>query len=458
MMETDPTRFSLLFVDDDPQILSLLKKAFAGENYHIHTALNGEDALLILSETHVDAALVDLKLPGIDGFSLLKKIREAYPEVMAAIFTGYGGVEEAVRAMKLGAVDFLEKPFSSARVKALIAQFHRIWELREENRNLKARVEPRFGFDPLVGKSTAMLTLKELIVQVGPSRSTILLQGETGTGKELAARAIHAHSPRARNIFVPVDCAAISETVMESELFGHTRGAFTGAHISTLGLIRSAHKGTLFLDEVGELSPAIQAKLLRTIQEKEVRPVGSTRSYPVDIRILAATHRDLAAEVARGLFREDLYYRLNVLTIRVPPLREMKEDIPILMAHFLKCFSSSDSPVRDISPEALRCMERYDWPGNIRELENLVRRAVALGKGDRIRPEDLPSTIYASAPKKTSPVGDPSSGSSLAFYEIAAIKNALSLSKNNRKEAARILGVGEATLYRKLKKYGMREA
>ena len=454
-METDPSKFSLLFVDDESQILSLLSKTFAKEDYNIHTALNGEDALTLLAETKIDAALVDLKMPGMSGFSLLKEIRERYPEIMVFILTGYGSVEDAVHAMKFGAVDFLEKPFSPERLLALMAQTYQIWELREENKNLRAKVGSRFSFDPLVGQSTIMLELKELIAQVGPSRSTILIQGETGTGKELVARAIHAHSPGARNTFVPVDCAAISETVMESELFGHTKGAFTGAHISTLGLIRSAEKGTLFLDEVGELSPATQAKLLRTIQEREVRPVGSSQSYPVDIRVLAATNRDLAAEVVRGLFREDLYYRLNVLTIHVPPLRDMKEDVPILAAYFLKRFFSSRSPVREISEESLLCMERYDWPGNIRELENVIRRAIALGKGDSILPEDLPSNIYTLPFLKPPESTGLSSGGSLASYEIAAIKNALVQSGSNRKQAARILKIGEATLYRKIKKYGI---
>ncbi|MFH1480964.1 MAG: sigma-54 dependent transcriptional regulator [Pseudomonadota bacterium] len=454
-METDLPRFSLLFVDDDPQILSLLEKTFAKENYQIHTALNSKDALAIFAETRIDAALVDLKMPGMDGFTLLKRIKEGYPEIMVSILTGYGSVEDAVQAMKLGAVDFLEKPFSPPRLRAFMAQIYRIWELREENKNLRAAVESRFAFDPLVGKSTAMLEMKDLIAQVGPSSSTILIQGESGTGKELVARAIHAHSPRARNTFVPVDCAAISETIMESELFGHTKGAFTGAHISTLGLIRSAGKGTLFLDEVGELSPAPQAKLLRTIQEKEVRPVGSSQSYPVDIRVLAATNRDLATEVAKGLFREDLYYRLNVLTIRIPPLRELKEDIPLLAAHFLKRFSTTQSPVKKISQEALLCMAEYDWPGNIRELENVIRRAIALYKGDSILPEDLPLNIYTPPSLKAPESTGLSSRGSLASSEIAAIKNALAESGNNRKKAAQILKIGEATLYRKIKKYGI---
>ena len=455
-METDPSRFSLLFVDDDPQILSLLQEIFAREDYHIHTALNGEDALVILAQTRIDAALVDLKMPGMDGLTLLKEIRTRYPGIMVSILTGHGSVEDAVKAIKWGAVDFLEKPFSTARLLTFMAQLCRIWELKEENKNLRARVGSRFVFDPLVGGSAIMLELKELIAQVGAARSTILIQGETGTGKKLVARAIHAHSPRARHSFVPVDCAAISETVMESELFGHAKGAFTGAHIATLGLIRSAAKGTLFLDEVGELSAATQAKLLRTIQEKEVRPVGSVQSHPVDIRVLAATNRDLAAEVVRGFFREDLYYRLNVLTIHVPPLRDIKEDISSLATHFLKRFSTSRSPVKEISEESLLCLERYDWPGNIRELENVIRRAIALGKGNRILPEDLPENIYTPPFLKPPESIGLSLESSLASYEIAAIKNALAQSGSNRKKAARILKIGEATLYRKIRKYGIK--
>jgi len=455
-METDSSKFSLLFVDDDPQVVSLLKRILAKREYQIHTASHAKDALIILSQTDIDVAFVDLVMPGMGGFPLLKEIRTKYPDIMVAILTGHGSVEHAVKAMKLGAVDFLEKPFSPERLKALVAQFHQIWELKQENRRLKATVENRFVFDPFVGQSSDVLALKELIVRVAPTQSTILIQGETGSGKELVARAIHAHSPRAKNAFVPVDCAAISETVMESELFGHIKGAFTGAHMTTLGLIRSAQKGTLFLDEVGELPFAVQAKLLRTIQEKEVRPVGSSQCHPVDIRILAATNRDLVTEVAKGLFREDLYYRLNVLTIRVPPLRDIKEDIPMLAEHFLKCFSSSQSPVKAISKEALNCMKQYHWPGNTRELENIVRRAIALGRGDSMLPEDLPSNIYTPKISRSSGSPEVPNLGSLASYEITAITNALAQTKNNRKEAARLLEIGEATLYRKMRKYGLR--
>ncbi|MBU0987745.1 MAG: sigma-54-dependent Fis family transcriptional regulator, partial [Proteobacteria bacterium] len=270
--------------------------------------------------------------------------------------------------------------------------------------------------------------------------------------KELIARAIHYHSSRSKNNFVPVDCSTISEAIMESELFGHVKGAFTGAHVSTLGLIRSADKGTLFLDEVGEFSRFIQVKLLRTIQEKEVRPVGSTKNYQVDVRIIGATNRDLAYEVAQKNFREDLFYRLNVVTLNVPPLRDRREDIPLLAKYFIKRLSTDISPVNDVSHEALACVESYDWPGNVRELENIIRRATALGKGTTILPEDLPPNIYI-PPSTPSRIVNHSTEGSLASHEKAAIKNALAKSKNNRRNAARILGTSEATLYRKIRKY-----
>jgi len=451
-MNNAQSKFSLLLVDDEPQVLSVLEEIFSREGYHTHTALSGQDALALLGKTRIDAALIDLKMPGMDGLSLLKEIRKSYPLIMVIILTGFGGVSDAVEAIKLGAVDFLEKPFPPEGLRARVAQLHKIWELREENRNLRAKIGFQFGFDQLVGNSTPMLRLKDMITQVGPTDATILVQGETGTGKELVSRAIHYHSPRSENSFVPVDCASISETVMESELFGHVKGAFTGAHVSTLGLIRAADKGTLFMDEVGELSPSIQVKLLRTIQEKEVRPVGSSRSYEIDVRILAATNRDLVGEVAQGNFREELLYRLNVLTINVPPLRDRKEDIPLLARYFLKRFSTDYSPVKKISKEALFCLENYSWPGNIRELENVIRRVIALGTEGTLLPEDLPPNLYGPPGKASQGIARPSDDS-LAAYEKTCIQNALAKSGNNRKRAAQILGIGEATLYRKITKY-----
>jgi DNA-binding NtrC family response regulator len=298
-----------------------------------------------------------------------------------------------------------------------------------------------------------MLRLKERIAQVGPTDASVIIEGETGTGKELVARAIHHHSHRSHHVFMPVDCGAIAESVIESELFGHVKGAFTGAHDASQGLIRSANRGTLFFDEVGELPLAMQVKLLRTIQEREVRPVGSPRSYPIDVRIVAATNKNLAKEAAVGRFREDLLYRLNVVRIHVPPLREHREDIPLLARFFVRDFRTSVSRVKDISREAIECLERYVWPGNIRELANVIRRATALGAGDSILPEDLPRHIYA-GPEAAGRSVEPEDGT-LEAYEKAAIRNALAASRGNRKKAARILGIGEATLYRKIARYGL---
>lgn len=445
-------KFSLLLVDDEPPILELLKEAFTEDNYQIYTSSDGREALKTLKRVIIDAALIDLIMPEMDGLALLKKIRKQFPTIMVIMLTGHGGIREAVKATQLGAIDFLEKPFEVNALRIRIRQLHRIWQLNEENRKLRVGINYKFGYHDLVGNSTAILKLKEMIARIGHTDTTILIQGETGTGKELVARAIHYHSPRCDNSFVPVDCAAISETVMDSELFGHVKGAFTGAHTDTSGLIRSADKGTLFLDEVGDLTPAIQVKLLRTLQEREVRPVGASRSFPVDVRILAATHRDLAQEVEQGNFREDLYYRLDVLTMNVAPLRDRKEDIALLTRYFLRRFANDVSPVTDVSQEILCYLENHDWPGNIRELENVIRRAVALGRSNFIQLEDLPPSLYTQ-PIAPSQSVDCSPGDSLAAYEIVAIRNALAKSGGNRTRAAKVLKIGEATLYRKIKKY-----
>ena len=446
-----PSLFSLLIVDDDPKILSSLKRIFYQEDYQVHTAPSGEEALEALKNFPINAVLTDLKMPGMDGLSLLKEIREDYPCTMVILLTGQGGVQEAVTAIKMGAADFLEKPFSQEGLRARVAQLHQIWKLKQENERLKESLRSRFEYDRLVGNSTALLRLKDTIAQVGPTDVSVLIQGETGTGKELVAHAIHHHSHRILHPFVPVDCASISESIMESELFGHVKGAFTGAHTSVPGLIRSAHEGTLFLDEIGELPLLFQTKLLRVIQEREVRPVGSSKSYPVDIRIIAATNRNLEEEVKEGHFREDLFYRLNVVTLTIPSLMERKTDTALLARHFLKRFSNELSPVEDISREALLCLENYNWPGNVRELENVIRRAVALGRNKLILPEDLPSHICPPGPPTI--VQSPPSGDTLAAYEKAAIENALQKSEGNRKKAAHILDIGEATLYRKIKQF-----
>jgi DNA-binding NtrC family response regulator len=449
-------QFSLLLVDDEPAILSSLKRIFRRAPYEIHTAENGMAAMEILSRNPIDAALVDLKMPEMDGMELLEKIKANWPAVHVVMLTGYGGVKEAVEAIKLGAADFLQKPFEAETIDARINQIYHIWRLEQENQRLRDRIQFKFGYDQLIGNSTIMLKLKKMILQVAGADAPVLIQGETGTGKELVARAIHHHSPRHPYPFVAVDCASISETVMGSELFGHVKGAFTGAHESTIGLIRSADKGTLFLDEVGELSLSMQVKLLRTIQEKEVRPVGASQNFPVDVRLLAATNRNLEEEVAEGRFRQDLYYRLNVIVLGAPSLEARPDDIPLLVRHFIQQFATPASTVQRISNEALGCLSSYDWPGNVRELENVIRRAVAMGQEESIRPCDLPESFNGGS-CSAGPGSDAVSMDSLAAYEEAAIRNALLKCDGHRKKTADLLGIGEATLYRKLNKYKILE-
>jgi DNA-binding NtrC family response regulator len=445
-------QFGLLIVDDEPAIVGSLKRIFRKAPYILYSAGSGMEALDLLKVSAVDAALVDLRMPQMDGLQLLKQMRRSYPHVKVVMLTGYGGVKEAVEAIQSGAVDFLQKPFESETIEARISQLYHIWRLELENRRLRERLQFQFGYDQLIGNSTAMLKLKKMVLQASGTDASVLIQGATGTGKELVARAIHHHSARKEHPFVPVDCGSISETVMGSELFGHVKGAFTGAHESTRGLIRSADKGTLFLDEIGELSLSMQVKLLRTIQEKEVRPVGASQSCPVNVRFLAATNRNLEEEVDQGRFRQDLYYRLNVVVVGVPSLEARPDDIPLLSRYFIEKFSSPASPVMRISKDAQACLNAYDWPGNVRELENAMRRAMALGQGETVLPADLPEKIHGGH-HQCSPSSDGISANSMAAYERAAIRNALLKCHGHRKKAASMLAIGEATLYRKLNKY-----
>ena len=444
--------FSLLIVDDEHLVIDSLRRFFRKDEYQIHSAQNGNDALSFMRNTTVDLALIDLKMPEMDGMTLLKNIKEEFPAVIVIMLTGYGGIKDAVQALKLGANDFIEKPFSPVELHNKVQQLWTIWQLKQINVQLRNGMSEKFHYKNLIGDAPPMLQLKHFIAQIGISDISVLIQGESGTGKELVARAIHHHSPRSEQPFIPVDCASLSETVIESELFGHVKGSFTGAHMDTPGLVRAAEKGTLFLDEVGELPLSMQAKLLRTIQQREVRPVGSTKTFKVDVRILAATNRNLADEVYAGKFREDLFYRLNAVLLEVPPLRERKEDIPDLVSFFLKKFQIGSSAICNISPEALHCLEAYKWPGNVRELENVILRAVALSPNKIIHPADLTRSISGHENTGgTFPVEV--QGDSLEAYEKAAIANALKKNNGNRRLAAQVLGIGEATLYRKLKNY-----
>ncbi|MBM9616420.1 sigma-54-dependent Fis family transcriptional regulator [Desulfobulbus rhabdoformis] len=439
--------FSILAIDDDPMFLRSLKRILINTPYEIATKSDPLQGLTALATKPYDLVLLDLKMPGRDGMSVLEEIMQNYPDLIVLMLTGHGGVQDAVKAVKLGAADFLEKPCPPNILCKVLAHYFAVWEQRKllENVNQQA-----FDFPDLVGESPAIEEMKNLIARVAVSDAPVLVLGESGTGKELAARAIHHHSLRKNGPFVVIDCAAINESVLESELFGYEKGAFTGADRPTQGLIRAADGGTLFFDEIGELPLKMQAKLLRTLQEREVRPVGSTKSQPVDIRVIAATNRDLEQEVAKGHFRADLFFRISAIPIIQPPLRERSEDIPLLVTHLLENLST-DRP-KEMGADALRLLQAYHWPGNVRELQNVLRRALALAEEEVILPADLPATLVVdcACEKDCSPEND-----SLEAYEQTAVENALRKTGNNKRQAANLLGISEATLYRKLKQFGL---
>lgn len=443
--------FTLLIVDDDISILESLKRLFYKNGYRILLAENGKKGLEIIKSTHVDLMLLDLKMPGMDGFEVLDRAIKFNPSLKVIILTGHGGVKEAVLAVQKGALDFLIKGESTELLNNRILQVYEHWQLEQENNALRRKNAEQFEFDSLIGESAAMVQLKKLITRVAPTDSTVLIQGESGTGKELIAHALHHHSERRDKPFVAIDCASISETVLESELFGHERGSFTGAENSFQGVIRSAESGTLFLDEIGEISLGMQAKLLRAIQERSIRPVGSTKFYKVDIRIIAATNKNLLNEVADSAFRQDLYYRLSTVTLTAPPLRKRENDIFLLTEYFLEqCSASLGKPI-SVSEEVLDLFARYEWPGNIRELDNILRGAAVFSDNGIIKASDLPPVFQNSPPPNEQTLNL----MTLEAMEKEAIKKALTLSKNNRKEARKMLAISEATLYRKIKKYNL---
>lgn len=445
--------FTILVVDDELFVHHSLKRTFAKKNYNFLTAMKGVEALQKLVENSVDLVILDLKMPGMDGMTVLKEIKQLCPDLKVIILTGHGGVSEAVEALKYGASDFIEKGGAPEILRTRIKDIYESWLLKVQNTKLKEDLSTQFSFPAMIGESTPIKRLKDMIFRVAPTDTTVLIQGESGTGKELVARAIHHHS-NSSGPFVPVDCASISENVIESELFGHSKGAFTGADSATVGLIRSADNGTLFLDEIGELSVTVQAKFLRAIQERIVRPVGSTKSFPVNIRIVAATNRDLLSEVAGKTFRQDLYYRLSTVTLTSPPLRDREGDIELLTEQILNNYINDSQNSITILEEALKLIKRYTWPGNIRELENVLRSAAVFANKGLITAEDLPpelaeNCISSPDDNTTIPPG------TLASYELRAIKEALRATQNNRRKASEILDIAEATLYRKIKQYNL---
>ncbi len=381
----------ILVVDDEEIVCISCRRILTEAGYEVHTRLSGPEGLSLLAEEPCDLAIVDLKMPGMDGMELLQAIKLGHPHLPVIMITGYSTVESAVEAMKAGACDYLPKPFTPAQVEMIVQRALDNQSMRLENLYLRGEIQSKYGFENIVGRSPKMQEIYRLIAKVAPTPSTVLITGESGTGKELVARAIHYHSQRKDRQFIPVDCAVLSENLLESELFGHVKGSFTGAIVSKPGLFQVADGGSLFLDEIGNISPAMQSKLLRVIQEREFTPVGGTKLKKVDIRLIAATNKNLQEKIKEGSFREDLFYRLNIVPIHLPPLRERQEDIPLLVQHFLLkyCQEMGKNPKR-ISPAVLERLTRYTWPGNIRELENIIERAVIMSDEEEIFPQNFP--------------------------------------------------------------------
>ena len=443
---------AILVVDDDAVARQLLAEALRKDGYDVEIAAGGADAIALGETKRFDVVLTDIRMGEVDGLAVLREFRQRSPETAIVLLTAFGSMDGAIEAIKQGAYDYLAKPFKKEEIRLVVRRSLEHSRLVRENARIRGELRERQG-SPLIGSSPAMLEVYKLVARVSAGKSTVLLEGESGTGKELAARAVHANSPRRDRPFVPVNCAALPETLLESELFGHERGAFTGAVASKRGLFEAADQGTLFLDEIGDIGPALQVKLLRVIQEQEVRHVGGTASVKVDVRIVAATNRDLAQMVKDGKFREDLFYRLNVVRIVMPPLRERREDIPMLAHHFLqKATVSSNQPVRGFVPETMALLERYHWPGNVRELENVIERTVSLAPGPLIMPDDLPETVRKA---EAAPAGGDESLLSLEEVEKRHLGKVLRETGGNKVRAARILGIDRRTLYRMAERFGM---
>jgi len=454
----------ILLVEDESALRSAVAERLGDEGYVVTEAGSGEEALARLEEFAFDVLVTDLRLPGIDGAALLDQALDRYPDVVAVVMTGFGTVRDAVAMIKRGAADFVTKPFQLDELLHVLATALEQRRLKAENAYLRSQLEARYGFGGLVGRSRAMRDLCQLLETVAATSATILVVGETGTGKELVARAIHHGSARRTQRFVALNCSAIPETLLEAELFGHVRGAFTGAVGSRQGRFEQAHRGTLFLDEVGTMSVPLQMKLLRVLQEREVERVGDSQPIKVDVRVIAATNSDLGRMVREGTFREDLYYRLNVIQVQLPPLRDRREDIPLLVQHFLERFGREQQPARPgvtMAQETMRALMAYSWPGNVRQLENVVERALALSPGrSQIDPTALPQEVLGAAGAAVAGPSMPAGGidleAVLAETERVLVTGALERTGGNKHQAARLLGLKRTTLVEKLKRMNRR--
>ncbi len=449
---------TILVVDDDRAHRTMLRTLLSGWGYKIVEADDGQVAIEKVHEQAFDMILMDIRMLKVSGLEALDGIKTYNPAIPVIIMTAYSSVETAVEALKKGAYDYLTKPLDFDELRLAMERAMDHSQLKEENRLLRETLGSNFDRQNIIGRSTAMVKLLETVAQVAPSEATVLIRGDSGTGKELIAGAIHFNSPRKDGSFVKVNCAAITETLLESELFGHEKGAFTGAHRLKEGRFRQADGGSLFLDEVSEMSLGMQVKLLRALQEREITRVGGEEVIKVDVRVIAATNKDLIQEIESGRFREDLYYRLNVVTLNVPLLRERKEDIPLLAQHFLSTFAEKNrKQIKGFTPQAMDQLLKYDWPGNVRELMNAVERAVVLSRSEYLDEQDLPLVIKDARPdeeKSPSSYAVPADVP-LEDVEKATILKTLESTDGNKSEAARRLGITRKTLHKKLKKYGM---
>ncbi|MDZ4780336.1 MAG: sigma-54 dependent transcriptional regulator [Planctomycetia bacterium] len=445
-MQFDPAKIDLLVVDDDREFRETVARRFVRRGYQVQEAIHGEQALQLAERRQFDVVILDMVMPGLSGLQVLERLKISHPDCEVILLTGQGTIETAVEAMKLGATDFLQKPFPLADLELLIEKAYDRRQLRKENAQLKAALGRAQHAPEIIGKSAAMQELARLIDRAGPTDKSILIQGESGTGKELVAHALHRASPRAAKPLVVINCAALPENLLESELFGHEKGSFTGAIATKQGLFEVADGGTLFIDEIGELAPSLQAKLLRVLEDGSMRRVGSLKERRVDVRLLAATNRDMQQEVAKKNFREDLYYRINVMSLTLPPLRERQGDIPLLVKKML-------GNAWTIEPDAMQVIEAYPWPGNVRQLFNALERAQIMADDHCIRLRDLPGEIIP-APGRNDDSSIPAINSdALSERQRLHIKEVLERERGNKSRAARVLGVSRRSLYRLLEKY-----
>ncbi len=459
------SRERILIVDDEADMVENCRRILARAGYQCLGATAPRQALALIEAERPDLVLTDLKMPGMDGLELLRHARQADPHLPVIILTAFATIESAVAAVKEGAFEYLPKPFSADQLTVAVERALAQRRLALENLRLREQLQGTYGLENIVGRSPAMAQVFELVRKAARSEANILVVGESGTGKELIARAIHANSPRAGEAFVPVDCASLPENLLESELFGHEKGAFTGAARTKPGLMETAHRGTVFLDEIAELATGLQVKLLRALQERQIRRVGGTRQIDVDVRLVSATNRDLQDLVAKGQFREDLYYRVNVIPIHLPPLRERKGDVTLVAHHFLKKYGEGrERPLGGFAQDALECLEAYPWPGNVRELQNVVERACALADGDTITLRDLPEHVRS--PRAAGGPRTPAAAANLPLKEAKArwmselegayLAELLKRHGGNVSQAARAAGIDRKTFHRLINKYRIR--